>query len=266
MKQLENNKIFYSATKKIDVSSSGFNTPILSHEWNETTQNGEITFEDSITSIEEGAFNGCESLKNIVIPESVTSIEWSVFQGCTSLGSVTIPESVTSIGSYAFYGCTSLESMVVPEGVASIGECAFSGCPALKSISGKFATEDNRALVVGERLFAVAGSGLTEYAIPEGVKEIDSYVFKGCTSLDSVTIPDSVTSIESRVFAGCNNLKKFYGRFAADNGRCLIEDSEIIAYAAGSGTSYAIPDGVEKIIIGAFAVTLRLRVLLFQRV
>lgn len=46
MKQLENNKIFYSATKKIDVSSSGFNTPILSHEWDETTQNGEITFED----------------------------------------------------------------------------------------------------------------------------------------------------------------------------------------------------------------------------
>ena len=42
------------------------------------------------------------------IPDSVTSIGDSAFAGCNSLTSITIPDSVTSIGGYAFYNCSSL--------------------------------------------------------------------------------------------------------------------------------------------------------------
>ena len=38
----------------------------------------------------------------VVIPESVTSIGDEVFRGCESLTSVIIPDSVTSIGDRAF--------------------------------------------------------------------------------------------------------------------------------------------------------------------
>ena len=48
---------------------------------------------------------------NITIPDSVTSIDDGVFCGCESLTSVTIPNSVTSIGNEAFYGCLNLKSM-----------------------------------------------------------------------------------------------------------------------------------------------------------
>ena len=48
------------------------------------------------------------------IPDSVTSIGESAFSGCEALTSVTIPDSVTSIGDWAFSGCKSLTSVTIP--------------------------------------------------------------------------------------------------------------------------------------------------------
>ena len=48
---------------------------------------------------------GCE---NTVIPNSVTSIDNGAFEWCTSLTSITIPDSVISIGDKAFSNCLNL--------------------------------------------------------------------------------------------------------------------------------------------------------------
>ena len=48
---------------------------------------------------------------------------------------------------------------------------------------------------------------LTEYVIPDGVKEIGWCAFEGCTNLKSVTIPNSVTKIGKAAFSGCTGLQ-----------------------------------------------------------
>ena len=56
---------------------------------------------------------GC---KNTMIPNSVTSIGDRAFEGCDGLTSIVIPNSVTNIGNNAFECCAELASIVVESG------------------------------------------------------------------------------------------------------------------------------------------------------
>lgn len=93
-----------------------------------------FTISDSVTSIADAAFQGCELITNIIIPNSVTSIGNWAFSGCTSLVNVTIPKSVNSIGIWTFYNCTSLSNIIIPNSVTSIGDYSFVLCTSLTSI------------------------------------------------------------------------------------------------------------------------------------
>ena len=90
---------------------------------------------DSVTSIEDGTFQGCSALTTIEIPNSVTSIGDWAFGECYTLTSIEIPESVDSIGENAFYGCSRITSIKIPDSVTTIGDEAFAYCPKLHSIT-----------------------------------------------------------------------------------------------------------------------------------
>ena len=155
---------------------------------------------DSVTSIGEGAFDGCSSLQSVTIPDSVTSIGNWAFKECLSLQSVTIPNSVTSIGVMAFQGCKSLQSITIPDSVTSIGDWAFSDCSSLQSV-----TIPDSVTSIGALAFQSCKS-LQSITIPDSVTSIGDNAFQDCSSLQSVTIPDSVTSIGDSAFSGCSSL------------------------------------------------------------
>ncbi len=190
---------------------------------------------------------------SIVIGDNVTRIGSYAFKRCLSLASITIPDSVTEIGERAFNGCTSLRSITIPNSVTSLAEGAFADCPSLAEFNGKFASEDRRCLIIDRHLTKYAPAAeLTEYTIPEGVTSIGTSAFEGCTSLTSITIPDSVTSIGFAVFWGCTSLTSFCGKFASEDGRCLILGATLYHFAPAGLTEYTIPDSVTSIGGSAF--------------
>ena len=90
---------------------------------------------NTVTSIGDVAFLGCEGLTSITIPASVTSIGQFAFNGCYALTSITIPASVTSIGDYAFQNCTSLTTVFMERTTPpTLGNIIFNACKALDAI------------------------------------------------------------------------------------------------------------------------------------
>lgn len=214
------------------------------------------------TSISDSAFRDCTSLTTLTIPDSVTSIGNYAFSGCDNLQSIyisniaawcnisgldnlmrygtssknlylnnklvtslTIPDEVTAISSYAFYGCESIVSATISDNVTSVGGAAFSGCNGLTRIIGPsdmvstVAKQCNSTAVeeivitngtsIGDSAFSSC-SGLISVTILDSVTSIGGSAFNGCTSLTSVTISDSMTSIGTLAFDGCTDLQNIY--------------------------------------------------------
>ena len=186
----------YNGLPVVSVEASAFlnNTAITS-----------VVLPDSITSIGEKAFNGCESLTSVLFGKNsqLSSIGPGAFNYCYSLESITIPESVTNIGSDAFIYCYGLRSVTFGENsqLTSIGDGAFNWCESLESI-----TIPDSVTSIGEGAFCCCAK-LTSITIPDGVKSIGNHAFAGCSALESITIPDSVLSIGYSAFEGCTALK-----------------------------------------------------------
>ena len=90
---------------KVDISRRDFGANVVSHE----VVDGEcvIEFDAPITKIPQYAFKTTKLVGELRIPNTVTSIQDYAFNLCTGLtGNLVIPNSVTEIGNNAFYKCT----------------------------------------------------------------------------------------------------------------------------------------------------------------
>ena len=238
--------VWDAATGKGIISFDGVVTKIGTEAFLDCDKFMNITIPDSVTMIGDWAFSGCTSLTNITIPDSVTMIGDWAFSGCSSLTSVTIGDSVTTIEDYAFFGCSNLTSITIPDSVTTIGSNAFQYCRSLTSI-----TIPDSVTTIGRNAFNNCTT-LKSITIPDSVTTIGGGAFAYCSSLTSVTIPDRVTTIGVWAFSGCSSMVEFSGKFASDDGRCIIIDSTILAYANASGNTYTIPDSVTTIEWGTF--------------
>ena len=248
------NQIWYtngsSTTATTPSVIDAFGVNIVSNLYDVEKKHWIITFDGNVTSIGKQAFYGyqtnCNNLTSITIPDGVTKIDYAAFYGCGNLVCVTIPNSVTTIDYAAFMGCSSLTNVTIPNSVTEIGNDVFSDCRSLTSFYGKYASADNRCLIIDGKLQGFAGAGLTTYTIPDGVSSIGWHALYGC-SLTCITIPNSVSSIDVLAFYGCRSLSSFYGKYASADNRCLIIDGRLQGFAGAGLTTYTIPDGVSSI-------------------
>lgn len=82
-----------------------------------------VSFPNTVTTIDDYAFTGCQGLKTVTLPSGLTTIGNSAF-AVSGLTSITIPDSVTTIGANAFNFC-SFTYIEIGSGVTSIGDYAF---------------------------------------------------------------------------------------------------------------------------------------------
>ncbi len=180
---------------------------------------------DSITTIGDNAFDGCQSLKTITFGANLTTIGSRAFADCDALESIVIPEGVTTMRSSCFASCSSLKSATLPTTLTDVGSDMFSGCNALETvtmpanaISGVISTsyygESNTSIVTvnitsGTRIPNRAFSGCTKLRnvnLCEGIMIIGDYAFENCLSLLSIELPSTVNGITSSAFSSAPSL------------------------------------------------------------
>ena len=218
-----------------------------------------ITIPNSVTSIGNGAFNGCKSLTSITIPNSVTNIGsgkyqygcWEgLFSGCSSLKSIIVKEGnpvydsrnncnaiVETATNTLVVGC---QSTNMPSSITSIGPGAFAGLENLTSIY-----IPNSIMSIGDAAFQNCFT-LTSITITNSVTSIGSNAFHNCNSLKSITIPNSVTSIGYAAFEDCDSLT------SVTIGNSITSIASYAFRACSSLTSVTIPSSVTSIGPGAF--------------
>ncbi len=253
-------------------------TTIVSDAFYECTQLTKVTIPNTVKIIDSWAFSKCTNLREVTIPSSVDSIGKNAFSNCTSLTSVSVPDNVTKFGCSPFSGCTGIKKPIynkdyfiylpkqyvgaytVPTGIRHIIGDAFYFCQGLTSLN-----LPDGLLIIGETAFTMC-TGLQQIPLPKSLISIGAGAFGYCNNLTSIFIPANVQSIGYSAFAvhlvadeqsmlpfiKTNftqiNVDPANPYFASQDG--VLYDkamTKLIAYPAGKGERYVIPDGVKEI-------------------
>ena len=197
-------------------------TQILPNAFKDAVNLETITIPSSITTIGDGAFDGC-SIKTAIIPSIAVkyipqnnltkvvlingeAIEDNAFRNCTTLAEIVIPGSVTKIGENAFYGCTSLKEIEIGENITTIGTYAFYNCTSLEVIN--YNAQNASDLAENNYVFYQAGTNANgiELVIGESVERIPANLF--CPINESAEYAPKITSIIFDDDSSCTSIGK----------------------------------------------------------
>ena len=139
-----------------------------------------INFEKGIqlTSIGISAFENT-NVNNVVLPESIETIANSMFKGCEQLTTIVL-NNVKKIEAYAF--ANSKVTGLNLAKLTNIGAYAFEGTN-LKDISS-LSEELN---IIGE--YAFSNTNLTKVVLPSAIQSIGKGAFGGLTAVKEITTP-----------------------------------------------------------------------------
>ncbi len=162
---------------------------------------------------------------------ALKEIDDRAFNHENSLKTVSLPETVEIIGEWAFQDCYNLEQVTMGDNVKIIRSQAFGNC-AFETIR-----------------------------LSEGLETIGAAAFNSDRFLKTVDIPESVQVIGysegmplTNPFDECPALESFSGKYASEDGLCLVIDDKLVSFASASqaGGIYTVPGNIKHIMANAF--------------
>ena len=132
---------FVAPTDDVVIPSEIAGRPIVGITADAFAGNGDITgihIPDSVTDIEEGAFDGCTGIRSVRIPYVTDESQWMAKYFSDSYANITnvvLGGSVGRIGDSFFTGCEALSSVSLPAGLTNIARTAFSGCSNIAEVT-----------------------------------------------------------------------------------------------------------------------------------
>lgn len=180
-----------------------------------------LTIPACVTSISDGAFEGCNALEEVKFEKNskLAEVKACAFRNCISLKNIQLPSSVKKIGNRAFSGCVALEkaeynasgikeagvsifencknlkSVVVPSVVSEVTNKDFAGCDALEEV-----TFLDGVTKIGNDAFN--GKPIWRIVLPQTLQSIGDRAFKGNKLSGLISFPESLTSIGDEAFSG----------------------------------------------------------------
>lgn len=151
--------------------------------------------ENAIWGLNRRFFYNCKKLEKVSLPQSMSWIDESAFESCSSLKEITLPAELTGLPSRVFYECSSLEKIVVPEKVTYISDEVFSGCTSLREV-----VLPNRITWIS--FYAFRGTAITEIVLPKRLENILGSAFEQCSSLKNIYFRGNAPTITETVFSG----------------------------------------------------------------
>ena len=151
-----------------------------------------VVIEEGVTKIPAKMFYNQQGIVNINFPSTMKEIAGYAFKN-TSLKTVLFPSAIEKIGNYAFGDIVTLTSIDVGSNLVT-GWNAFSGSKNLVTINLKSGA---RKIVDG----FLAGTGITEFVVPEGVEEIGKDAFSGNKQLTKLILPSTLKTIGEGAFS-----------------------------------------------------------------
>ncbi len=162
----------------------------------------------NVTKIAKGAFANANRFTSITFPETLTVIEAGAFDGC-SLVSKTA--GVHYLDNWIVGADTSLTTLNVGADVEGVAEGIFAACTKLNDIT---VTDNTRFAVSNGYLYNTATGTLLvtkksftgALSLPATIKEVAEGAFAGCFGLHEITLPATVKRVGTTAFAECYTL------------------------------------------------------------
>ena len=150
------------------------------------------------------------NVKHVLVHSSVTSIDEGAFQGCHDLESVTISSSIVSIGNNAFRKCSKLKRVEFLTRQSKSNSNSGQKIDQSRSTFARRSTSTSRASTRTSSQLRTIGdwaffncSSLESINLPHGLDSVGTRAFQRCSLLQIDEFPSTLCSVGENAFSGC---------------------------------------------------------------